>query len=166
MPDERSESRAPIQAPPSFSKTPTRSAGNRVRAPIQAPKRMTTKRKRRKLAGQTQKGALNLRRVATGFVILIAISLGFYLFVNPQTIPDLLSGKYFEGSETCTVTRTNTTNFFETDCGRFEWDTEALQGGSPAANLTVGQSYKFESTGVSIPISQTYPRVTKVEVVS
>lgn len=167
--DQKRESYAPIAIPPSFtSSVPARSLKNPAKNNYTAPKRYTSKKERRKRAGKTQKGALNLRRIVTGSIILFILGTIFYLFTNPTVLPNIISGEVFNKEQTCTVTRTNTTMFFETDCGRFEWDGALLSGedpnavllsGEPSSALTVGSSYLFHTSGFAIPIAGTYPKV-------
>lgn len=166
MPEEQKrESHAPIVIPPKFTTSvPERSLKNPVKKDYRAPKRYTSKKQRRKRAGKTQKGALNLRRVVTGFILLLIMGTSFYLFTNPAVLPSIISGDAFNNEDTCVVTRTNSTMFFETDCGRFEWDGTLLEG-NPAAALTVGTSYVFHSSGFAVPIAGTYPKVHSLEVV-
>jgi hypothetical protein len=163
MVDRKGESVAPIVRPDAARNLPTVSSRinpNLVKS--RDKKKLNSKRKKKKMSRKTQRGALNLRRVFTGFLIVLGMVLGFYLFTNPQTVPSIMNGSFFDRSEVCTVTRTNTTMFFETSCGRFEWKADNVSG-SPAANLVEGTAYKFTTHGTSVPISGVYPEVVAVE---
>lgn len=129
---------------------------------MQAPSRFNSKRKRKRKAGKTTRGALNLRRVAAGVAIFLIVCSGLYIFFNPEFVPNVLSGKAFENTDTCTVSDTNTTLFFETDCGVFKWDSTNLPG-APEQELNEGGSYVFHSVGFRIPILGVYPDVIAFE---
>lgn len=151
------ESVAPIK---SFSMPSVNRSG--VVRNMQAPSRFNNKRKRKKKGGKTTRGALNLRRVAAGVAIFLVVCTALYIFFNPESVPNVLSGKAFERADTCTVTTTNSTLFFETSCGVYKWDTANLPG-APAQQVAEGSTYIFHSVGFRIPILGVYPDVTAVD---
>ncbi len=129
---------------------------------MSAPAKLTSRRKRHKKARQTTKGALNLRRVAAGVLLFLGVSTALYIFFNPSFVPSVLSGQAFERTETCSVTATNTTYFFDTTCGVFKWDTANLES-TPGEALGEGQTYVLHSVGFRAPILGVYPDVIKYE---
>jgi uncharacterized protein HemX len=162
MAEEKKQSSAPIRTPPTFNPTPTKSAGVKPKVDLSAPKKFTSKRKRLKNAEKTQKGAFNLRRFFAGLFILLALGAAFYAFTNQAQVKSWFSGKALQKTQSCTVTRVNTTNYFETSCGTLQWDVDALKGGAPSQSLAVGKTYDFVTEGVSIPIAGSFPEVKKV----
>jgi len=166
MAEEKKQSSAPIRTPTTFNPAPTRSAGVKPKTNLSAPKKFTSKRKRLKNAEKTQKGAFNLRRFFGGLLILIVLGAAFYAFTNQSQVKSWFDGKALQKTQACTVTRLNTTYYFETSCGTLQWDVDALKGGTPAQNLAIGKKYSFVTEGLSIPIAGNFPEVQKVTPIS
>jgi hypothetical protein len=159
MSDEKKESRAPITRPPSYSTVPTKQAGRLAEKNLKAPKRAASKRKKYNKAKRVQRGALHLKRVFMGLTLLLLMIAGFYFFTNPAAFNDLREGRWFDKTEDCTVSQVNTTAFFETSCGEFEW---AIPGSMPNSVLVEGQAYRFQHHGFAIPIAGRFAQVTAV----
>ena len=121
-----------------------------------------SRRKQLKAAKKNHRGALNLRRWFTGLFLLALVGTILYLVFNPSVVGMVLSGEVFNRTQTCTVTKVNPSNFFDTSCGVFYWDDQVVLG-SPSANLGEGQTYMISSSGVRIPVFSMFPTVQSIQ---
>lgn len=144
--EQKKKSSLPFSAP--VSNTPAKptvhfSTGSR------AGKRIKPKstRKQLKEAKKNPKSALNVRRLVVGLLILVATAGTVTAITSPQLISKVVSDGIINRTEVCEVTEVNVSAFFDTTCGRFEWDAEKTPG-SPSANLVEGVTYTFTSSGL------------------
>lgn len=119
-----------------------------------------SQRKQLKRAKKTNdKLPINVPRVALGLVILLVISATATAIFAPQKLEAIVSGDFLEKTETCTVTETNSSNFFDTTCGKFEWKDDLAPVTFPQNELVEGETYVFESVGLRIGPAQVFPSV-------
>lgn len=159
--DEGKKKNLPFSTP-----TQMRNSASKANTPIYqvSTKKPATSRQMKKSAKKEVKGAISVRRIFGGFFILMMLAVVIYCILVPKTIPDLLSGEFANKTEICKVTETNPSYFFDTDCGRFEWNKESKPG-SPKDNLVVGETYEFKSSGLRFKIASTYPLMNSYQLV-
>ena len=149
-------SKAPFTAPMSPARAaPQTNKGKKRVKPI-------SNRKQLRKAKKNQKSAISVRSLFTGLFILIATSIAVTAVISPGLLNKVASGELIESTETCKVEELNTSLFFDTSCGKFEWDTNR-QPGTPITKLVKGQSYTIKSSGIRIAPAQVFPHVISYE---
>lgn len=119
-----------------------------------------SKRKQIKMARKDDvKQPVSVRRVLLGIVILLAITITGLAIFAPHKLEAAASGEFLTKTETCTVTETNSSNFFDTTCGKFEWKDELEPVTFPQDELVEGETYTFESIGLRIAPAQVFPTI-------
>jgi len=130
--------------------------GSQSKKPI-SPKQQLRNAKRSK-----NKSPISVRSLITGLAILIATSVAVTAVISPGLLSKLVSGELIENTSICKVTEMNSSIFFDTTCGKFEWDT-ARQPGTPSAKLVKGETYTFKSIGVRIGPAHMFPKIVSYE---
>lgn len=123
----------------------------------------TSSRKQLKNAKKNSKHPISVRALITGLFILIITSIAVTAVISPDILSKIASGEIVERMETCVVEEINSTNFFDTSCGKFEWDTER-QPGTPSTALVEGETYLIKSSGIRFGLAQQFPSVMSYEV--
>lgn len=119
-------------------------------------------RKQLRNAKKDRKSPISVRRLFSGLAILAVTSIAVMAVTSPETLNDITSGEILKSSETCTITEINSSIFFDTSCGKFEWDTQR-QPGSPSENLVEGDAYNIESVGFRIAPAKVFPSLVTYE---
>lgn len=148
----RKPSHAPINAPApaNTAQVPNRK-NQRFNSPISSKKQL-------KKAKKTKRSAISVRGLITGLFILIATAIAVTAVTSPDILTKITAGEIIERTEICTITETNASLYFDTTCGKFEWNT-VRQPGTPKNNLVEGETYRIESSGVRIGIAKQFPSV-------
>lgn len=157
------QNREPIKklafTPPTFVDAPKPDSNQKTKGKSK-PKKPYSTRKQIRRAKKTYKLPISARRLFVGvFVLLLAATTATAIFA-PEKLETIASGEFIKNTETCTVTEMNSSNFFDTTCGKFEWRDEIPPATLPMDELVVGQSYTFESVGLRIGPAQVFPHVT------
>lgn len=139
------------------------------RAPIEAPRpiessdrKTISSKKQLRRAKKNRKSAVSVRNLFTGLFLLIVTVSAATAIMFPGMLTKIVSGEFIVNQETCKVTEINSSMFFDSSCGKFEWDKEG-QPGSPSAKLKKGKTYTFESVGLRIEPAQVFPYVKNYE---
>lgn len=115
-------------------------------------------KKQLKNAKKNQKPPVSVRGLIGGLLILVATAIAVTAVISPDILNKITSGEVIVNTETCKVTELNSSNFFDTSCGKFEWNTER-QPGNPKANLVKGETYTIKASGVRFGLGHMYPSV-------
>lgn len=145
-----------------FTPPPARPAP--TKAPIMKPEAKTpiSNKKQLKNAQKNQKRPISVRSLITGLFILIATAIAVTAVISPDLLNKVASGEVITKTETCKVKETNSSYFFDTSCGRFEWDKDR-QPGTPKEKLVEGETYTIKASGFRIGIARMYPSVMTYE---
>lgn len=122
-------------------------------------------KKQLKNAKKAQKRPISVRGLITGLFILIATAIAVTAVMSPDILNKVASGEVIVSTETCKVKEINSSNFFDTDCGKFEWN-EVRQPGSPKKNLVEGETYTIKASGLRFGMARMYPSVISYEKVA
>jgi hypothetical protein len=128
------------------------------KSPIKAPSNRQQLRKAKK----NPKSAISVRSLMAGLFILIATSVAVTAVISPSVLTKIVAGEFVETSDTCTVIELNSTIFFDTTCGKFEWNAER-QPGTPSAHLVEGETYTFTSIGIRVEPARVFPSMLTYE---
>lgn len=131
-----------------------------TKAPINKPEIKTpiSNKKQLKNAKKAQKRPISVRGLFTGLFILVATAVAVTAVISPDILNKVASGQVITKTETCKITETNSSYFFDTDCGRFEWDKDR-QPGTPKEKLIEGETYTITASGFRAGIAHMYPSV-------
>lgn len=125
-------------------------------------KKLISDKKQLKNAKKDRKSAVSIRSLVMGLIILIATSIAITAVISPSLLGKIASGDFAVKTETCTVTEINSSLFFDSTCGKFEWDSDR-QPGTPATKLVEGETYSFSSKGLRIGPARVFPVITTFE---
>lgn len=128
----------------------------------QGSKSPISSRKQLKNAKKNQKPPISVRGLIGGLLILIFTAIAVTAVISPNILNKVASGEVIVNTDTCKITQTNSSNFFDTSCGKFEWNTER-QPGSPKANLVKGETYTIKASGFRFGLGHMYPSVITYE---
>lgn len=128
-----------------------------------AKKKPTSSRKQLKNAKKNPKHPISVRALITGLFILITTSIAVTAVISPDILSKIAAGEIVERTETCLVEEINSSIFFDTSCGKFEWDSER-QPGTPSTALVEGETYLIKSSGIRFGFAQAFPSVMSYEV--
>jgi hypothetical protein len=123
------------------------------------PKKKVSSKKQLRDAKREQKSPISVRSLISGLLILIATAIAVTAVISPSLLGKITSGEFVRNTETCKVTELNSSIFFDTTCGKFEWNKERYPG-SPITKLKKGETYTFESVGLRVEPAQVFPYIT------
>ena len=152
-PNKEGSSNLPFSAPPSY-----KAMSAPAKPSLKAPKKTTSSRKQLKNAKRSNRSSISVRGLITGLLILIATTIAVTAVISPSLLNKIASGEFIQVSQTCKIKETNKTLFFDTTCGKFEWDTDR-QPGDPSSKLVEGETYTIKSVGLRIGPAQVFPKV-------
>lgn len=153
-------SKMPFSAPPAMAAPPN------IDPKYKGPKTPISNKKQLKNAKKKKpKSAIGVRSVLTGLFILAVTSIAVTAVTSPQTLGKFAAGEIIERTETCLVTETNASLYFDTDCGKFQWNSDR-QPGTPSTKLAEGSTYTIKSTGIRIGMAKLFPSVVAYEKVA
>jgi hypothetical protein len=131
----------------------------------QGPKSPISNKKQLKNAKKNQKRPISVRGLITGLFILIITAVAVTAVISPDILNKVANGEVIVNTQTCKVVEINSSHFFDTSCGKFEWNAER-QPGSPKKNLVEGETYTIKASGFRFGLGHMYPSVITYEKVA
>lgn len=147
----RESSNLPFSPPVMGAPSQPKKGNQGTKSPISTKKQL-------KNAKKNQKPPISVRGLIGGLVILIATAIAVTAVISPNILGKVASGEVIVNTETCKVVQINSSNFFDTTCGKFEWNPDR-QPGSPKANLVKGETYTIKASGVRFGLGHMFPSV-------
>jgi hypothetical protein len=149
-------SKAPISSP--FSNAPAQAPSKKY----QGPRTPTSNRKQLRNAKKNPKRPISVRGLITGLFILIATSIAVTAVTSPDILSKVAAGEIVQRTEICVVTEINSSNYFDSSCGKFQWNPDR-QPGTPKTKLVEGDTYTIKSSGLRFGMAKMFPSVVAYE---